>query len=840
MENKEFTYWSLPVEEVLEQVRSSRTGLSAREAAIRLTANGPNVIARERSVSEFRVFLQQFRSPLVLILIVATIISALTGEWVDAGIILLIVLSSSVLSYFQEHQASSALAKLRERVQVKSQVLRDGKIIELPAKDLVVGDVIHISTGSLVPADGLILDSLELQVNQSILTGESLPTRKSAGVLPEAAEIKDRTNCVYMGTNVQHGSADVLLINTGEATAFGEIARTLTLRPPETEFERGIRNFGSLLTQIMLVLTFAVFAINVIFNKPAIESLLFSVALAVGIAPELLPAIISLTLSQGSRVMAREGVIVRRLNAIENFGSMDTLCTDKTGTLTEGVIRIDGACDVFGEQSPRVYRLAYMNAFFQSGMANSLDDAIIRGDPPDLGKAEKVGEIPFDFDRERLSVIVREDKTLQLITKGAMNSILEISRYVRANGAPVVMDGEFLAVINQRYADWSSHGIRVLGVAEKVLPEKDQFTREDETDMVFAGFLLLFDHPKADVAETIKDLASNGISLKIITGDNHLIAVHTAESVGLEVSGVITGKELRALSDEALWQRIDGLNIFAEVDPNQKERIILALKKRSHVVGYMGDGINDVPALHAADVSISVDNAADIAKESADLVLLRNELEVLNRGIILGRTTFNNTLKYIQVTTSANFGNMFSMAGASLFLPFLPLLPKQILLINFLSDIPAITIASDTVDPEILLKPQRWDVKFIRDFMFVFGFISSVFDYLAFAVLLLVFKTPEEMFQSSWFVVSILTELLILMVMRTRKPFFKSRPAPVMLFTTLAVGALTLILPYLPFHQFLNIEPMDPMLLAALLGIVFLYIVTTEIAKNIFYKRKNV
>lgn len=837
MEKREIDYWSLPEAEVLELVHSRSTGLTTAEAADRLRRDGENTISKQKKSSEILIFLQQFKNPIVLILFAATLISAFSGDWIDAGIILLIVFASSILSYFQEHSAGHALEELRAKVQIKSQVYRDGVLKEVPARSLVKGDVVRISTGSLVPGDGLILENLDLQVNQSILTGESLPGGKKNEVLPADTALKDRTNCVFMGTNVQNGSAKILIVETGEHTAFGQIAEKLTLRPPETEFERGIRHFGYLLTQIMLILTLVVFAINVINNKPAIDSLLFSVALAVGITPQLLPAIISLTLSQGSRLMAKEGVIVRRLNAIENFGSMDTLCTDKTGTLTEGIIRLDGAYDPDGEKSDRVFRLAYFNAFFQTGMANSLDDAIVQGEKPEMAGVVKLGEIPFDFDRERLSVIVEDGQEVKLITKGAINSILGICRLIKTNGAIQALDEANLATIHQHYANWSSQGIRVLGVAEKLVARKDDYDLADETDMVFAGFLLLFDHPKADVAETIRDLTRNGVSLRIITGDNQLIAVHTAESVGIKVTGVLTGEELHKLSEEALWHRIEATNVFAEVDPNQKERIILALKKKAHVVGYMGDGINDVPALHAADVSISVDNAADIAKESADLVLLENELKVLNRGIILGRTTFTNTLKYIQVTTSANFGNMFSMAGVSLFLPFLPLLPKQILLINFLTDIPAITIAQDSVDAEVLEKPRRWDMKFIRNFMFVFGFISSLFDYITFGVLILIFKTPEELFQSSWFIVSVLTELLILMVMRTRKPFFKSRPAPIMLFTTLGIGLFTLVLPYLPFHQILNIEPMDPLLLAVLMGISLLYILTTEITKIFFFRK---
>lgn len=831
------SYWSMPANAALQHFESSRAGLASAEAAARLNKYGENTIQAQKKTSQLQLFIGQFTNPIILILIIATIISGLTGEWIDATIILLIILASATLSFFQEYKASNAVEELRAKVQVKSVVLRDGKAVEIPSPELVPGDIVQLTTGSLVPADGLILESLAFFVNQSILTGESLPTEKKPAVLPEEATTEERTNCVFMGSNVQSGNAAILITRTGENTEFGGIASQLRLRPPETEFERGVRHFGYLLTQIMLILTLAVFAINVILQRPPIDSLLFSVALAVGITPQLLPAIISITLSKGSHIMAHAGVIVRTLAAIENFGSMDVLCTDKTGTLTEGQIRLDGAVDVEGEDSELVFRLAFLNASLQSGMPNSLDETIIRAKPIDVSRVRKQGEIPFDFTRERLSVIVHDDGDPIMITKGALNNILNICSQVKVQGVMKDKDTGIMDAIRARYSAWSSQGIRVLGVAQKSVPAQEYYRVEDETDMIFMGFLLLFDHPKPDVAKTITALARKGVSLRIITGDNQLIALHTAEAVGLKVEGLMTGSELMKLSDESLWNRIETTNLFAEVDPNQKERIILALKKNSHVVGYMGDGINDVPALHASDVSISVDNAVDVAKESADLVLMEKNLEVLNRGIELGRTTFGNTLKYILFTTSANFGNMFSMAGASLFLPFLPLLPKQILLINFLTDFPAITIANDAVDDEMLAKSRRWDIKFIRNFMFEFGLISSFFDYLTFAVLFLGFHVQETVFQSGWFVYSILTELFILLVMRTRKPFYKSKPAPILLYSSILVALFTLVLPYLPLHQLLSIQPLSPGIMIALLIIVGLYIIVTELAKHSFYRR---
>ena len=834
-----FKYWSMSAEDVMKNLNSMPAGLTSKEAALRLKKHGENVIKKKKQDTQLILFLNQFRNPIIIILIVATAISGVTGELTDALIIATIILASAILSFIQEYSAGNAIEELRAKVQARALVLRDGKFTEISSRGIVPGDIVRVSSGSLIPADARILECSDFFVTQAVLTGESVPSEKTPEIADEDAGIQDRRNCVFMGTNVQSGSAVVLVTATGENTNFGAIAKNLSLRPPETEFERGVRHFGYLLTQIMLVLTLSVFAINVIMERPAIEALLFSVALAVGITPQLLPAIISITLSRGSRSMAEEGVIVRRLTAIENFGSMDVLCTDKTGTLTEGTIRLDGAFDLDGEASESVFRLAYLNASLQTGMENSLDKAVSEARNLDISNIVKKGEIPFDFTRERLSVIVEEDSRYTLITKGAFSTVLNICTQVEHKKVIKDLDDVDLRNIQQLYETWSSQGIRVLGIAIRSVELKEKYSVEDENQMVFAGFLLLFDHPKQDVIQTISNLEKNGVSLRVITGDNKLTAVHTVESVGIKIRGVITGSDLMKMSDESLWNKVENTTVFAEVDPNQKERIILALKKNRHVVGYMGDGINDIPALHAADVSISVDNAVDVARESADFVLMEKSLKSLNRGIELGRITFGNTLKYILVTTSANFGNMFSMAGVSLFLPFLPLLPKQILLINFLTDFPAITIANDRVDEEELQKPRRWDIGTIRNFMFTFGFISSVFDYVTFAVLFIGFKAQPEIFQSGWFTVSVLTELLILMVMRTHKPFFMSRPAPLLLYSSIAVGAVTLILPYTPLSRFLNIEPVGLSIMAALIAISAAYIVTTEIAKHFFYRHEK-
>ena len=567
----------------------------------------------------------------------------------------------------------------------------------------------------------------------------------------------------------------------GSHTIFGQISKRLTLRPPETEFERGIRKLGYLLTEVMFILVVGIFAANVFFKKPILDSLLFSIALAVGLTPQLLPAIININLSKGAQAMAARGVIVRRLASIENFGSMDILCTDKTGTLTLGVVSLDHAYNPAGEDSDEVKRFAWLNAHFQTGMSNPLDEAVLTSIQEEESGVTKVDEVPYDFFRKRLSVVVKENGVNTLICKGALEKVIEVCTRETVEGKELQLSADRLKAMNTLYAAWSAQGYRVLGIASRKVEAKTVYTKDDETGLTFEGFMLFFDPPKPEVKETIVQLEKMGVKLKIITGDNDLVARHTAETIGIRSPVIMTGAQLDALSDEALWHVAEKTDIFAEVDPNEKERIILALKKMGHVVGYMGDGINDAPSLHSADVGISVENAVDVAKEAADFVLLKHDLAVLQQGIVEGRKTFANTLKYIFMAVSANFGNMFSMAGASLFMPFLPLLPKQILFINFMTDFPEMTIASDNVDVEYIEKPRRMDVNFIRRFMLVFGPLSSVFDYMTFGLLLWVLKASEAQFQTGWFIESVLSAMLVVFAVRTRLPFTEksSQPADV-------------------------------------------------------------
>jgi Mg2+-importing ATPase len=839
-----FTYWTLPPEDLFSQLKCTSKGLSQADAEQRIQQFGPNTLQAQQKTAALRLLFNQFKSPLVLILIVAAVISGFVGEWTDAIIVLAIVLGSTLLGFVQEFTAGNAVDKLRSQVTIKTNVLRDGKIQTLPSAQVVPGDIVQLSAGSLIPADGVVLEANDFFINQAVLTGETFPVEKKQSTVAANASLADRINCVFMGTSVSSGSAQVLIAQTGKGTVFGQIADRLTLRAPETEFERGIQRFGYLLTRVMLVIVVLVLAINIFLAKPPIDSLLFALALAVGLTPELLPAIISITLSQGAQRMAKRGVIVRRLNAIENLGSMDVLCTDKTGTLTLGVVELNGAVDLEGQPSPNVLRCTYLNSSFQTGLNNPLDEAVIaysKKAAVDISGDKKVDEIPYDFVRKCLSIVTTNAKGERtLISKGALENILGLCTQVQAGDKSVPLDTGQHTAIEKRYSDWSEQGFRVLGVATKVADSRTgSYSTKDETDLTFIGFLLFFDPPKADVAQVIADLTQRGVQLKIITGDNQKVARHVAEAVKLPVEGILTGSQLNDMRDEALWHSAQHTTIFAEVDPNQKERIILALRKAGHVVGYMGDGINDAPALHSADVGLSVDTAVDVAKEAADFVLLKQDLDILRQGIDEGRTTFANTLKYIITTISASFGNMFSMAGASLLLPFLPLLAPQVLLENFLSDIPSTTIAGDNVDVEMLQAPHRWNTKFISDYMILFGLVSSIFDFLTFGVLLYLFHASPDEFRTGWFIESLLTELVIALVVRTRHVFWRSKPGKYLLLTSLVFIVITLAIPYIPFISVFGFIPLPAPLMLAMIGLTILYMAVVELAKKYFYSRGN-
>jgi Mg2+-importing ATPase len=820
-------YWELDAEKLAQQLGSSPNGLSWEEAIKRLARYGPNQLRESVPLSRLRVLWGQFRSPLLLLLVFAAGASALTGEWMDAAIVLAIVFATVGTGYAREYSAQTAAAALRIRVRTHTTVVRDGHSDAVALEDLVPGDVVLLCAGSLVPADAAVLDADDCFVSEAVLTGESFPVEKHPGPLAYGTPLARRTNCVFLGTNVRSGTARCMVVRTGRATQFGAIAHRLTLRPPETEFDRGIRRFGYLLTVAMLLMVLVVFAAHMLRGRPPVETLLFSVALAVGLSPELLPAILSVNLARGAQMMAKQGVLVRRLNAIENLGSMDILCTDKTGTLTEGIVQVEGAYDRAGQDSEQVLRLAALNAALQTGLANPLDAAILQARTPDLTSIQKLGEIPFDFVRKRLSVIVRDPTGVLLITKGAFTHVLEACSGV---------DPAQIVELERRFQEWSRHGVRVIAVATRTVDPQSSYRREDEHDLTFMGFVTFLDRPKEGAAEAIADLAMAGVSVKLITGDHRLVAQHVAKLVGMRGDHVLTGEDLDNLHDEALWREAERTELFVEVDPNQKERIILALRKMGHVVGFLGDGVNDAPAMHAADTSVSVEQAADVAREAADFVLLERHLDVIRMGIVEGRKTFANTLKYVLTTTSANLGNMVSMAVASLFLPFLPLLAGQILLNNFLSDIPAIGLANDSIDPELVGRPGRWNIRFIGRFMVEFGMLSSVFDMLTFGTLLAVFHAAPGLFRTGWFVESLLTELVIALVVRTRRPFFRSRPGRLLLWSTLVLIAVALAIPYLPLMHFLGFVPLPVVVLVTLCAITILYVFTTEVAKGSLFR----
>jgi Mg2+-importing ATPase len=729
--------------------------------------------------------------------------------------------------------------KLLAIVQIRAAVLRDGKEQEISIEEVVPGDVVILNAGDVIPGDCVILESKDLFADEAALTGETYPVEKQLGVLSAQASLSHRTNSLFMGTHVVSGTAKALVVYTATATELGKISSSLRLRPPETEFERGVKRFGYLLMEVTLILVIAIFAINVYFARPVLESFLFSLALAVGLTPQLLPAIITINLAHGAKRMALDKVIVKRLAAIENFGSMNVLCCDKTGTLTEGRVRVHAYEDLAGHDNEKVLFYAYLNAFFETGFTNPIDAAIRSQRQWDLTGYQKLDEIPYDFARKRLSVLIEKDGTRLLITKGAVPNVLEACSTVQtANGAVTDLQSQ-REVIEQRFQEFGSQGFRALGVAYRDVGTETRITKDHEVDMIFLGFLIFSDPVKAGVADAIRELKQLGISLKIISGDNRRVAAYVSREVGLTDADILTGSELREITNEALLVLARDVDVFAEIEPNQKERIILALKKSGNVVGFMGDGINDASALHAADVGISVESAVDVAKEAADIVLLEKNLRVLVEGVQEGRTTFANTLKYVFMATSANFGNMFSMAGASLFLPFLPLLPKQILLTNLLTDLPEMAIATDRVDEELVKEPRRWDIKFIRKFMITFGIVSSLFDFLTFGALLFLLRANVDHFRTGWFMESVVSASLIVLVIRTRQPFFKSKPSTPLWIATVLVILVTVLLPYIELSWVFGFASMPREFLLVLVGILVLYIIAAEMAKKLFYHRQK-
>lgn len=824
-------FWAADLADVMRRVDGHDGGLSDEEAAQRLARDGPNRIEAPRRHRGLRLLLSQFTSPIILILGGATVLSMAVGDFADGVIILMIILASGLLSFWQEHSAGRSVDALLARVQVKVEVRRSGREVSIPADEVVAGDLLVLRAGDVVPADCRVTESQSLQLDEAAVTGEPFPVEKKPGTVGAEAQLPARTNALFTGTHVASGAGSAIVVQTGGATEFAAVSARLADQQVTTGFERGMRGFGLLLVRVMVVLVVAIFVVNLVLGRPLVESLLFSLALAVGLTPQLLPAIVTVSLSVGARRMAAERVIVKRLDAIEDFGAMTVLFTDKTGTITTGAVELSAALDVDGRASDDVLRLARVNAALQRGFGNPMDQAILAGAPP-VDPQLRIAEVPYDFKRKRLSVLADENGTPTLVTKGALPSVLEICATARTAGTVVPLDSVREAV-QQRFEDLSAKGYRVLGLSTRALPGWSAVSEADEVDMTLAGLVAFQDPAKPAVAQAIRNLADLGISVRLITGDNRHAAAHVASQVGL-TGPLLLGPDIDRLADEELAERAPDITVFAEVDPLHKERVMRAMHAAGTVVGYLGDGINDAPALHAADVGISVDTAVDVAKQSAAIVLLEKDLSVVCDGVRLGRRTFANTLKYVRVNTSAAFGNVLSMTVAAAFLPFLPLLPRQILLLNFLSDIPYTTIATDTVDPEQVQRPRSWNVRTIRNFMIVFGFIASVFDIATFLTLRLGFHAGPEVFRTGWFIEFTVTELAVLLVLRTNRPFFRSRPGGALLATSTLLAAVTLTLPYTPLARPLGLVPLPGAVLAALAGLTIVYVIGNELTKRRF------
>jgi Mg2+-importing ATPase len=722
--DKEPAFWQQDVTALLEHHKATPAGLTSSEAAVRLTRYGPNILHTQRRNKLLFQFLAKFRNPLVIILLAASALSALTGDVASFIIISLIVLMSVTLDFIQEFRAGQAAERLRQSVTVHVQALRDNKSQEIPLPSLVPGDIVLLAAGDMVPGDGRILEAKDFFVNQALLTGEPYPVEKTPGELPGESEILSASNTVLLGTSVISGTAKVLICHTGANTVLGDIADSLVAKAPPTAFEQGTRSFGLLIMRFTILLVLFVLLVNAFFHRPWLESFLFAVALAVGLTPELLPMIVSVTLARGAQRMAAKRVIVKQLASIQNLGSMDVLCTDKTGTLTEARIHLERHIDALGRECDRVLELAYLNSFFETGLKSPLDDAILEHKEIDVTGWHKLDEVPFDFERRRVSVLVDNGQRRLLVVKGAPEDILRLcTSYEGATDTDLLpLDDTVMASIRAIFDSLGREGFRVLGIAwRQVESDHPHAVVSDETKLVFSGFAAFLDPPKESAKKALTDLAASGISVKIVTGDNELVTQHICGQLELPITGILTGAEIQDMDDQALVGQVDRVNLFCRVTPAQKNRIILALKKRGHTVGYLGDGINDAPSLHSADIGISVDSAVDVAKAAAEMILLESDLGVLQQGVIEGRRTFGNIMKYIMMGTSSNFGNMFSMAGGSLFLPFLPMLPTQILLNNMLYDMSEIPIPMDNVDEEYLVRPRQWDINFVRKFMLTVG-----------------------------------------------------------------------------------------------------------------------
>jgi Mg2+-importing ATPase len=808
---------------------NEKNGLSEKEAGQRLNQFGKNIIGKHKGRNELLVLLSHFNSPLIIILLIASVVSFSVGETINASIIVIMLLMGVVIDYWQEHDARNAAEKLKQTVKTKVTAIRDGIEKEIVPDELCAGDVLLLYAGRIVPADCRVLFAKDFFINQSSLTGESFPCEKYSDAIADAsADLTSLDNIAFMGTSVTTGTAKVLVVKTGSSTEFGKIAEKLVSREEETDFNKGMRHFGFLIMRITIVLVLFIFLINALLKHSLLESFMFSLAVAVGLTPELLPMVMSVAMSKGSLKMAKKGVIVKKLSAIPNFGSMEVLCTDKTGTITEDKIRLIKYVDATGKTDDELFLLAYLNSHFQTGIKNPLDDAVLSHKQLDVSGYNKTDEVPFDFSRKRMSVVVENKAQHLLICKGAPEEIFKVC----------INENEISAQANQQYEMLSADGFRVLAIAVKEVLQRTKFTKQDEQQLTLKGFIAFLDPPKEDADETIAELAKIGVEVKIITGDNHLVTQKVCKEIGLPIKGMMQGYEMEHLTDDALSKRAINTTIFTRFSPDQKNRVIEALKKYHHAVGYMGDGINDAPSLKTADIGISVNSATDVAKEAADIILTHKDLLVLKEGILEGRKTFGNTMKYILMGLSSNFGNMFSVAAATLFLPFLPMLPAQILVNNFLYDTSQITIPSDNVDESYTQKPQRWNLKMIRNYMIVFGLVSSLFDLITFYLLYKYFAVSNKQFQTGWFLESLATQILVVFIIRTNHlPFIQSRPGKFLVISTLACLTIGWVLPYLYIGRLMGFEPLPLHIILFIVVVVMLYLICAELVKRFIYYR---
>ncbi|HEX2848396.1 MAG TPA: magnesium-translocating P-type ATPase [Chitinophagaceae bacterium] len=825
---------SISIEELYKALATSPAGLTEELAMERIKAQSAFFKKENHFKKAVKLLMRQFLNPLALLLFIAVILSAILGESSDSIIILVILLTTGVFGFLQEQKAGRAMDDLLSMIEMKHTVLRNGQTIQVLTREVVPGDILLLDAGDLIPADCRIIESNELHVNEGSLTGESFPVEKQEGMSDDQLPASKKYNCLWQGSNVVSGTAKAVAVYTGKQTTFGKLAQSLS-QTPETAFEKGIRRFGYFLLRITVVLAIITLSFNLYFHQRLFDSILFSLALAVGMTPELLPAIMTFAMSAGAKRLLAKKVIVKKLSSIFNLGEVSVLCTDKTGTITEGKVAVRDIVDVNGNTNDKLRLYAFLNASMQNGFGNPIDDALASLAFPSSGY-EKINEIPYDFMRRRLSVLLKKDDRYLIITKGAFSSITEICSYIEGqDGNKLAIDESLRQQMQEQFIAWSNEGYRVLGLACKEIPNA-RMSRQDEQEMNFLGYILLEDPLKETAIISIGKLKQQHILTKIITGDNRYSAGHAAAQVGLGNCQVLTGEEINTLSPEAMAIKVKQYDVFAEIEPHQKERIIKTLQQAGLTVAYIGDGINDVAAINAADIGISTNNAVDVAKEAADFVFLEKDLSVLSDGVYEGRKSFANCMKYIFINTGAIFGNMFSVACASLFLPFLPMLPKQILLTNLLSDLPYLGIASDQVDEGQLKKPGRWNLKMIRNFMIVFGLHSSIFDLITFYVLYVHLRLTGSFFQTGWFIESVITELLILYVIRTRKPVIKSRPGRVLLITTLFIMLVTILLPVSPFASLLSLSIAHFQEAVDLFFILLGYLISADLLKMIFFR----